>query len=171
MKHLKLFENFGELNEETIKGPRGLSANIQHDYLTLKMPVGNYTAGRYGAKASGQLVTMKGAFEAIDKYVEDAVKNDKKTYGDVFKELVSKPEILDKLVPGWDKPKEVIIAKGDTVKMSEPAFAKKYPAEYEVIDVRKTNVFIKVPKKGSTTEFENIGFPKYALEPVKTEKK
>lgn len=168
MKHLKLFENFSAVNEETVKGQRGLSLNIQHDFLTLKMPTGSFTVNRNGAKASGQLVSMKGAFEALDKYIHDKSKGS--SFGDVMKEMVAKPEILDELVPGWDKPKEITLKPGDTVKMSEPAFAKKYPDEYKVKDVRKTNVFIEVPKKGGGG-VDIIGFPKYGLEQVITDKK
>jgi hypothetical protein len=34
----------------------------------LKLPAGNFTNSYGGAKCSGQLVTMKGAFDALDKY-------------------------------------------------------------------------------------------------------
>lgn len=44
--------------------------NVQHDWISLKLPVGTFTTSRRGSKVSGQLVTMKGAFEALDKYVQ-----------------------------------------------------------------------------------------------------
>jgi hypothetical protein len=46
--------------------------NVQHNYITLKLPTGNFTTSYGGAKCSGQLVKMKGAFEALDKYVQTA---------------------------------------------------------------------------------------------------
>lgn len=108
MKHIKLFESF--LNEETFKGKRGLSLNIQHDCLTLKMPTGNFTYNRSGTKASGQFAHMKGAFDALNKYVQTEGKN--KTNAEVFKDLLN-PDLMDKLVPGWDKPSAIDKSVGD----------------------------------------------------------
>jgi hypothetical protein len=49
--------------------------NVQRSYITLKLPTGNFTNSYGGAKCSGQLVTMKGAFDALDKYVQITCKN------------------------------------------------------------------------------------------------
>ena len=54
--------------------------NIQHNYITLKLPTGNFTTSYGGAKASGQLAKMPGAFQALDKYVQTAGKT--KSFGE-----------------------------------------------------------------------------------------
>ena len=75
--------------------------NIQHSYITLKLPTGNFTTSYSGAKASGQLAKMPGAFQALDRYVQTAGKT--KSFGEAMNDLLD-PALLDKLVPGWDKP-------------------------------------------------------------------
>jgi hypothetical protein len=160
MKHVKLFETF--INEETFKGEKGLSLNVQHDYITLKMPIGNYTYGRYGAKTSGQLVSMPGAFKAIDDYVYN--KEDKRPLLDRFKELL-KPKVMDKLVPGWDKPKVVNISVGDNVLFADDFMAKRYPDKYKVELIKGKFAYLKVPKKGGGTE--TVGFQLHSVEKTK----
>lgn len=164
MKHLVLFESF--LNEETIKGEGGLSLNVQHEYITLKTPRGNYTASYSGAKASGELASIPGAFKALDNYVHN--KEDKRSLLDRFKDLL-KPSVMDKLVPGWDKPAPVDeLSPGDKVKFKEAIFVKKYPDMYEVHSVKKTTVYLKVSRNTPQgTKVEIIGFPKYTLEKAK----
>ena len=165
MKHIKLFESF--LNEETIKGPRGLSVNLQHDYLTLKTPVGNFTTGRSGAKASGQLTSIPGAFKAIDDYVENAVKN-KKSYGEAFKDLLD-PKLMDVLVPGWDKPKVVNVADGDRVVFSDEYFKKQYPGEYNVKYVKGKYAYLELPDKKSG-EIRPVGVQLHTIEKIESKK-
>ena len=58
-----------------VKGTNGLSLNIQHDYITLRTPNGNYTTSWGGAKASGKLGSHKTAFNNIDKFVQEKMKN------------------------------------------------------------------------------------------------
>ena len=67
--------------------------NIQRNYITLKLPVGNFTTSFGGAKASGQLVQMKGAFEALDKYVQ--TKSKTSNVGDAMNDLLD-PKLLTK---------------------------------------------------------------------------
>jgi hypothetical protein len=43
---------------------------------------------------------MKGAFDALDKYVQITCKT--KTVGEAMNDLLN-PALLNKLVPGWDK--------------------------------------------------------------------
>jgi hypothetical protein len=119
--------------------------NIQHDYITLKLPTGNYTTSYRGAKVSGQLCNMKGAFEALDGYVEKTRKT--KTVGDAMNDLLDKT-LLDKLVPGWDKP--VIadtFANGDVVSFMDGFFSKKYPSTYTVDSAKGKYVYIGLPNK------------------------
>lgn len=141
-----------------------VSLNIQHDYITLKLPVGNFTTSYGGAKASGELAGMKGAFAALDKYVQERMKN--KTAGEAMQELTN-PELLDQLVPGWDKPTVVEVNAGDTVKFTESIFTKKYPSEYEVHSVKNKYAYLKVPSTREKSGFEVIGFAKHVLTVVK----
>lgn len=129
--------------------------NVQHDYITLKLPTGNFTTSYRGAKCSGQLVKMKGAFEALDKYVQTAMKT--KTAGEAMNDLLD-PVLLDKLVPGWDKPiiADVFVA-GDMVAFKDGTFAKKYPGSYEVSSVKGKYTYIKTINK-RTNNPETIGF-------------
>ena len=128
--------------------------NIQHNYITLKLPTGNFTTSYSGAKASGQLAKMPGAFQALDRYVQTAGKT--KSFGEAMNDLLN-PALLDKLVPGWDKP---IIAEtfaaGDKVAFKSGLFAKKYPGTYEVRSQKGKYTYILVANKAGS--LESIGF-------------
>lgn len=128
--------------------------NIQHNYITLKLPTGNFTTSYSGAKASGQLAKMPGAFTALDKYVQTATKT--KSVGDAMNDLLN-PTLLNKLVPGWDKPviAETFIV-GDGVVFKSGLFAKKYPDTYEVKGVKGKYTYISVTNKAGKTEI--VGF-------------
>src|SRR6185369_6891930 len=104
----------------------GLSLNIQHDYITLRTPTGNYTSSYGGEKISGQLGMIPGAFTAINKYIDTETKVNKRNFGEVMNDLLD-PKLMDRLAPGWDKPKTIDIAPTDKVKFSEGIIAKKYP--------------------------------------------
>ena len=128
--------------------------NIQHNYITLKLPTGNFTTSYGGAKASGQLAKMPGAFQALDKYVQTAGKT--KSFGEAMNDLLN-PVLLNKLVPGWDKPviAEVFVA-GDKVVFKSGAFAKKYPGTYDVRSQKGKYTYITVVNKVGVAE--NVGF-------------
>ena len=128
--------------------------NIQRNYITLKLPTGNFTSSFSGAKASGQLVKMKGAFQALDNYVQTASKT--KSYGEAMNDLLN-PVLLDQLVPGWDKPviAEVFVA-GDKVVFKSGLFAKKYPGTYDVRSQKGKYTYITVTNKVGVAE--NVGF-------------
>ena len=128
--------------------------NIQHNYITLKLPTGNFTTSYGGAKASGQLAKMPGAFQALDKYVQTAGKT--KSFGEAMNDLLN-PVLLDQLVPGWDKPviAEVFVA-GDKVVFKSGMFAKKYPGTYDVRSQKGKYTYITVVNKVGVAE--NIGF-------------
>ena len=129
--------------------------NVQHNYITLKLPTGNFTTSYGGAKCSGQLVKMKGAFEALDNYVQTESKT--RTVGDAMNDLLN-VKLLNKLVPGWDKP---VIADtfvtGDFVSFTDSIFTKKYPGKFEVTSVKGKYTYIKVINK-RTGLTENVGF-------------
>ena len=128
--------------------------NIQHNYITLKLPTGNFTTSYGGAKASGQLAKMPGAFQALDKYVQTAGKT--KSFGEAMNDLLN-PALLDQLVPGWDKPvvAEVFVA-GDKVVFKSGMFAKKYPGTYDVRSQKGKYTYITVANKAGVAE--NVGF-------------
>ena len=128
--------------------------NIQHNYITLKLPTGNFTTSYGGAKDSGQLEKMTGAFTALDKYVQTAGKT--KSFGDAMNDLLN-PVLLNKLVPGWDKPviAEVFVA-GDKVVFKSGMFAKKYPGTYDVRSQKGKYTYITVVNKVGVAE--NVGF-------------
>ena len=128
--------------------------NIQHSYITLKLPTGNFTTSYGGAKVSGQLVKMKGAFEALDKYVQTAGKT--KSFGEAMNDLLN-PKLLDQLVPGWDKPVVAeVFAPKDQVSFKDGLFAKKYPGTYEVRQMKGKYTYILIPNK--TGNLESVGF-------------
>ena len=128
--------------------------NIQHNYITLKLPTGNFTTSYSGSKASGQLAKMPGAFQALDKYVQTAGKT--KSFGEAMNDLLN-PALLNKLVPGWDKPiiAETFVA-GDKVAFKSGLFAKKYPGTYEVRGQKGKYTYIMLTNKAGI--LESIGF-------------
>ena len=128
--------------------------NIQHNYITLKLPTGNFTTSYSGTKASGQLAKMPGAFNALDRYVQTATKT--KSVGDAMNDLLN-PTLLNQLVPGWDKPviAETFIV-GDQVVFKSGLFAKKYPGTYEVKGTKGKYTYITLTNKVGKTEI--VGF-------------
>ena len=128
--------------------------NIQRNYITLKLPTGNFTSSFSGAKASGQLVKMKGAFQALDKYVQTAIKT--KSYGEAMNDLLN-PTLLNKLVPGWDKPVVAeVFTVGDKVSFKDSLFSKKYPGTYDVRLQKGKYTYITVVNKLGVAS--NVGF-------------
>ena len=129
--------------------------NIQHSYITLKLPTGNFTTSFAGAKVSGQLVKMKGAFQALDRYVQIASKT--KSFGEAMNDLLN-PKLLDQLVPGWDKPVVAeVFGAGDKVVFKDGLFSKKYPDTYEVRQMKGKYTYILVTN-AKTGNLESIGF-------------
>lgn len=128
--------------------------NVQHNYITLKLPTGNFTTSYGGAKCSGQLVKMKGAFTALDNYVQTQMKT--RNAGDAMNDLLN-PVLLNRLVPGWDKPTiaDTFVA-GDTVSFIDGMFVKKYPGKFDVVSVKGKYVYIKVLNRSGLTE--TVGF-------------
>jgi hypothetical protein len=117
--------------------------NVQRSYITLKLPTGNFTNSYGGAKCS------------LDKYVQITCKT--KTVGEAMNDLLN-PALLNKLVPGWDKPliADTFVA-GDTVSFVPGLFSKKYPGNFEVVSVKGKYVYIKVINNRSKL-YENVGF-------------
>jgi hypothetical protein len=134
---------------------------VTHDYITLSLPVGNYTVSFNGRKASGQLATMKGAFATLNKYVDQESKT--KSYGEVMEQLTN-IEVLNQVFPEWNQAKEVDTFKvGDfaTFDTEATAFIKKYGnGPFEVVSVKPKYIGLKTP-------LGNIGFPKINLVKIK----
>ena len=135
---------------------------VNHDYITLKLPTGNFTTSRSGAKVTGQLVNMGNAFNVLDNYIQTQAKT--RTMFAAFNDLLN-PKLLDKLVPNWNNP---IIAEnlveGDFVKFTSTSFIKKYPNSYVVRYTKGKYTYILVPNKKG--ELESIGFYSTELKKV-----
>ena len=128
--------------------------NIQKNYITLKLPTGNFTTSFGGAKVSGQLVKMKGAFQALDNYVQTASKT--KSFGEAMNDLLN-PTLLNKLVPGWDKPVVAeLFTVGDKVSFKDSLFSKKYPGTYDVRLQKGKYTYITLVNKLGVKE--SVGF-------------
>ena len=136
----------------TIKGKDGLSLNVQHDYITLKTPNGNYTISWNGAKGSGKLSLNDKDFDAIDKYVQTNRKNS--SVGDVMKTLLD-PKVLSTLWCDWNEEvKKNDFVPTDKVRFNSNPFLKKYPKGGEVVKVAKKYVFIKLIDTNETIGFD-----------------
>ncbi len=124
-----------------------LSLNVQHDYITLRTPNGNYTSSWGGAKASGNLAKNNVAFRKIDDYVHKTPRPEGKNFGYIM-ETLTNPEILSKLWPEWNDEVPVNNFKvGDVVKFRPTSFfVKKYPNGGVVKEVARKNVYIKTEK-------------------------
>ena len=135
--------------------------NIQKNYITLKLPTGNFTTSFGGAKVSGQLVKMKGAFQSLDNYVQTASKT--KSFGEAMNDLLN-PTLLNKLVPGWDKPVVAeVLTVGDKVVFKSELFSKKYPGTYDVRLQKGKYTYITVVNKlgvASIVGFDSTEFKK-----------
>lgn len=126
--------------------------NVQYDYITLKLPAGNFTYKRYGSKTTGQLAHMK-ALAVLENYV---LKSDK-SVGEAMQELTN-PELLNKLIPGWDTvvKAELYIA-GDKVVFVNDAYKKRYSGIYEVHSVKGKYTYVRIFNTKLNKE-EIIGF-------------
>jgi hypothetical protein len=138
----------------TVKGTDGLSLNIQHEYVTLRTPNGNYTTSYGGARASGKLASHDTAFQTINEYVENSVKNSNMTYGDVMKTLLD-PKILSSLWSEWnEKIQPNLFLPGDNVKFTDTYMLKRYPNGGKVVKVARKNVFIQLVDANEVCGFD-----------------
>lgn len=136
----------------TIKGKNGLSLNVQHDYITLKTPNGNFTTSWSGAKGSGKLAQDNTAFSNIDNYIQTKIKGSNLL--DVMKTLLD-PKVLSTLWSGWnDEIKKNDFKPTDKVKFNISAFTKKYPNGGVVVKVAKKYVFIRLADTNEVIGFD-----------------
>lgn len=136
-----------------VKGTKGLSLNIQHDYITLRTPNGNYTTSWSGAKASGKLAAHKTAFNNIDKFVQTKIKSISPL--DAMK-LLLEPNVLSSLWNEWNEEvKSNDFKVGENVLFNPTSlFAKKFPKGGTVKSVSRKNVFIHLLDKNETIGFD-----------------
>ncbi len=136
----------------TIKGTNGLSLNVQHEYITLKTPNGNFTTSYSGARASGKLASNSAAFNALDKYVQTTMK--KSNAGDAMKNLLD-TKVLTSLWPNWN---EKVLTNDfkptDKVKFNQSLFIKKYPNGGVVMKVAKKYVYLKLADTNEVIGFD-----------------
>lgn len=119
---------------------KSLSLNVQHDYISLKTPNGVFTLNRSGAKASGKLCS---AFDKMDKYILDLTKNKGLNMIQAMETLLDE-KVMNQLYPQWDEALPVL-KQGDVIKLTD-LFAKKYPGEYEVLEMKRKTCYIKTPE-------------------------
>lgn len=145
-----------------IKGKdKRLSLNVQHDYLTLRTPNGNYTTSWNGAKASGKLALNKEAFSKIDKFVE--TERNKSSVGKAM-ELLLDPKVISKLWKEWSVVNEPVKVTDSVVFIDESSFSKRYPKGGVVVKASRKTVYIKITEdlKGKETG-KVIGFDSLVL--------
>ena len=131
-----------------------LSLNVQHDYITLRTPNGNYTNSWGGSKASGNLVKSKNGFANIDRYVMTESKTS--TFMEVMERLTDE-SVLSKLWVEWDAPVLVNdFEPTERVVFNDKLFLKNYPNGGIVKKVSKKNVFVTLI--GGKHDGETIGF-------------
>lgn len=113
-----------------------VSLNIQHDYITLRTPNGNFTSSWSGYKATGKLA------KHFDKFVDFMKKSNLKK-GEAMAEL-AKEETLNQLFSGWDEIHTIDYKVGEMVVFSDRAFRAKYPSAYEVLEIKGKSAVIRV---------------------------
>ena len=75
--------------------------NIQHEYITLKMPNGNFTVSYRGCKATGGIVNAgAGVFQRFVNFVEN--KENGESYGERMEKLTD-TTILTSIWSDWNK--------------------------------------------------------------------
>jgi hypothetical protein len=137
------------------KTHKGLSLNVQYDYITLKTPNGNFTRSRYGSKSTGKMAAHPTAFRSIDNFID----NENSTTLQASMERLLDPKTISKLFPEFDE--EVPqFSVGDTARYTggHKEFA---GLVGEVKKVKIKNVFILFPGRTSA-----IGFDKSFVEKV-----
>lgn len=127
-----------------------LSLNIQHDYITLKTPNGNYTQSYGGVKATGKLAV---AFNSINNFVKAELAKENANLGDVM-QMLTNEELMTSLWPDWNKNFIPDIKVGDTVTFDNVTFLKKYPQPGIITEIKKKYAFINFPNTSNSIGFE-----------------
>lgn len=112
-----------------------LSLNVQHDYITLRTPNGNFTVNRYGTKAT---VMDKESFGRLNEFVNS---RPDLSYTQIM-EMLLDPNVLSGLYPNWDEEKRSFKA-GDTVDFTNPLVTKDFGTKGTIIKSTKSNAVVK----------------------------
>lgn len=120
-----------------------LSLNVQHSYITLRTPNGNFTKSYSGWKASGKLATDNKAVNAIVDFVKKETTNS--TVGKAMEKLCNE-KTLSKLWPNWNEEAK------PAPKVSQKVDAGKYgKGEVKKVTAKNAQVLFEVgPYKGRT---------------------
>ncbi len=122
-----------------------LSLNVQHDYLTLRTPNGNFTVGRYGTKSTKMDAD---SHEKLTKYVRTSKK---KTLQDTMESLLN-PKTLSKYFPNWEVEKSSKSYKvGQKVKFTHPQIVKRFGSAGTIVEVLRSNVVVQFTNKQRVT--------------------
>lgn len=121
-----------------------LSLNVQHEFITLRTPNGNFTTSFAGAKASGKLAAHPTAFKELDKYVQGMGKEKKEMNFTQIMETLLNPEVLATMFKEWDET-PTTVSVGNKVTFENPIFLKKYPQAGEVYEVKRKTAYVKFP--------------------------
>ncbi len=132
----------------------GISLVENHDYLMIKTANWAFTMSYGGEKVSGTILKAEGVFEKMCQFVADFKKTPGTTNGDAMRALATKGA-LDKIWLEWSTATAPEIAVGDIVKI--PDFPKKYPGEYEVVEVKRAYAYLRLSDK------ETCGFHRQML--------
>ena len=125
--------------EKSVHDPR-LSLNIQHEYITLRMPNGSFTYGFSRIKATGGV--GEESFDRLIGFMEEGTGNPLSK----MKELLQ-PEILGSLCPEWSlSPSEHGFKKGDRVIVDDPLVLREYGTTRAVVEkVGRVNLVLQFP--------------------------
>ncbi len=135
--------------------PANIKINSQHDYITIKMPVANFTVSRSGERASGPMPA-----EVFNAFLARLAAFDKQglNRGDAVAKLV---EEIPTIWPGYADVCTTVFNVGDKARVAPSSpFAKKYPTVGTVGKVAKKYVYLRFETPGL------VGFEKCYLEKV-----
>ena len=94
-----------------------------HDWIRIKTPAGSFTTKRYGDSAGGLLATDSASFNNISNFIDAHVKAGGNR-GEAMREL-TKPEVLEKLWPGYATDMTAKFKAGDPVRFRDEKFRTK----------------------------------------------
>lgn len=120
-----------------------LSLNVQHEYITLKTPNGNFTTSYKGAKASGKIAAHPTAFKKLDNYIHKEFDGNV-PFGERMETLLE-PKVLERFFPEWNNALPELKV-GDKVKLTD-AFAKKYPHAGIIKQIKRKTAYLELPNE------------------------
>jgi hypothetical protein len=116
-----------------------LSLNVQHEYITLRTPNGNYTYS-YSGSISGRLVEFPQAIKNIDNYIKTELAKKQRNLGQIMEDLTNET-LMTQLWPEWNMAQAAPPAVGDMV--IAPVFKKNNPGR--VMEIKRKNAYVRFP--------------------------